>query len=305
MLKRTICISFFLLWLSCPVRAIEAEKAEAFVGQDLRLSGASLISWQVSTGKYALVFPGGLTMSIGGNSYRSGSAVVWLESRQVEYRGVVTMNYTATAYLRGGITIKKGESARTTELSETAIKTDDKEPALMVRFPVSGQIFVTADEREESDPQGLELYEAALAALTPGVPKPVVQPEAVVPKIPAEKMAAKVYGKKEEKGAEKISEVKFSYPVNISPAGEGDLKMESGKAADGSRIATVTQRFYLWQKQDEKGRQLELQADGGVLFYNKTAADDPNREEGGDLMTSGADKAIYKAFGDTNPLISP
>ena len=59
----------------------------------------------------------------------------------------------------------------------------------------------------------------------------------------------------------------FMYPVNIRPAGEAALSMEADKTADVEDVMTVIGRFYLWQKQDEEGGLLELQADSAVVWY--------------------------------------
>jgi hypothetical protein len=58
-----------------------------------------------------------------------------------------------------------------------------------------------------------------------------------------------------------------SYPVNIRPAGEAALRMEADKTAEAEDVMTVIGRFYLWQKQDEEGGLLELQADNAVVWY--------------------------------------
>ncbi|MHC4691980.1 MAG: hypothetical protein ACYS67_04500, partial [Planctomycetota bacterium] len=62
---------------------------------------------------------------------------------------------------------------------------------------------------------------------------------------------------------------RFIYPVNIRPAGEVALSMEAGKTADGEDVMTVIGRFYIWQKQEEVGDLLELQADNAVIWYLK------------------------------------
>ena len=51
----------------------------------------------------------------------------------------------------------------------------------------------------------------------------------------------------------------------------------AGKSDDGSDIATIIGRFYVWQKQDESGKVLELQADCGVVYLTSDESDsDPN-----------------------------
>jgi len=84
--------------------------------------------------------------------------------------------------------------------------------------------------------------------------------------------------------------VKISYPVNISSATEKPLILNSENLPDGTGIATVMNRFYLWQKQDENGRTLELMADSAVIFYaDKTEPNNASTE----LASNNAVKGVY------------
>ncbi|MHC4060029.1 MAG: LPS assembly protein LptD [Planctomycetota bacterium] len=101
------------------------------------------------------------------------------------------------------------------------------------------------------------------------------------------------------KGAGVEPQVKFRYPVNISPAGPVPPSMEWTREADGTYVVTVIGRIYLWQKQ-EKGGLLELQADGAVIWYSEEAlkAFEEAREAGKvqdfeDFLASGVIPAIY------------
>jgi hypothetical protein len=73
-------------------------------------------------------------------------------------------------------------------------------------------------------------------------------------------------------GAADQKEPLFRYPVNIQPAGGAALNMESTQTADGNDVMTVMGRFYLWQKKDDEGGLLELQADNAVVWYTGGAA---------------------------------
>jgi len=265
--------------------AIESQKARAFVGQDLHLTGRDLISYQLSAIEHALVFQNGFSMSIGANRFSSDIAVVWLESIRTEFGGrtsassvrSVRIDYRVRAYLEGKPVVEKAEGARTTELVETIIEQDR---AMVVRFTVSGEVFVTADKRESADPRGLELYRRALAAVVaaelslkkPTSESPVKKPEVAV--------------KPEEK------KPRFRYPVNLAPAGEVAPNIEWDEEKG---IGTVIGRFYLWQKQDEEGGPLELQADNAVLFYSsrKPQADEKQAQAGLDILAKGAIDAVY------------
>lgn len=305
---------------------VSRQRAQAFVGQDLQLSGKEVISYQSDTGEHILVFRDGFSISIGANQFFSDRAVVWLESITTEFLGRISIEHKVKAYLEGSVSVKKGKSAKTTDLSETVVK-DGR--SMVVRFDVSGEVFVTAEKREIADPRGLELYKRADVAVVPVGPKFVVQPEAVVPELPREKIWPKrppkeeivavppkekvrppvpakprkpgllerIFGRKKKpvKPAEVVVEPevkrpRFMYPVNIAPAGEVEPDIERSVASDGTEVATVIGRFYVWQKQDEAGGLLELEADKAVIFYSGPAKEEA---EGGDALAEGGVRAIY------------
>jgi len=286
--------------------AIEVEEARIFVGQDLHLRGGELISERVSAGEHTIVFRDGFSMSIGANQFSSDSAVVWLGIRKAE------------VYLSGDVLVKKGKSARTVDLSERVV---EEGRSMVVWFGVSGEVFVTAETMEIGDTRGLELYKKAFAALRAieTVPEFVVQREALLPEFPVEKVlpekrpeevvtvkverVERVFAP-EKKPARPLRQAQgrpaevlarpeerrpiFRYPVNIAPAGEVAPEIERTKAPDGTDIATVIGRFYLWQKQDESGGLLELMADNAVIFSSLEKEETQN-----DIPAGGAFKAIY------------
>jgi len=309
---RKVLIFFALVLLPAAASfAIESQSAQAFGGQDLYLQGGELLSYQLITSEHILLFQNGFEMSIGANEFSSDNAVVWLRSEPTEFRGRVYTEVKVRAYLQGNISVKKGKGAKTTDLSETVV---EQGRSMVVRFSVTGEVFVTADKREIADPRGLELYTKALAAVVPVKPKFVVQPEALVPELPREeirperppKEVVAVPPKPEEvrlvppakpvKPPEKVvakpevKEPRFVYPVNISPAGEVEPKIESTQTADGTNVATVVGRLYMWQKQDERGGLLELLADNAVIFYSRQQLEEAEAE---DILGKGPVKAVY------------
>ena len=304
---------------------LTGEQAQPFVGQDLHISGAKLLSYQLGTGEYILVFEDGFSMSIGANHFSSDSAVVWLESVTIESRGRVRIDVNAKVYLAGNISVERAKGAKTTDLSQTVIKEGD---AMVIQFGVGGEVFVTADKREIVDPRELELYKKAVAAVGPPGPKFIVQPEALVPELPAEEIKpAKPAGetaakkpvepkkvkveKKHEvkpvepvKPAEEVTKPKvkgptFRYPVYIAPAGKVAPAWEWTKGPNDIDTATVIGRFYLWQKRNEEGGLLELQADNAVVWYRKQQFDvnqtSPRTDKGEDVLAKGNVTAIYLA----------
>ncbi len=302
--------------------AAERNEGSAFTGQDLRLSGHELISYQLTTGEYSLVFSGDFSLSAGGNRYSSDAAVVWLESITREYRGQTKVEYEAVVYLGGNISREIGKSARAAGISRRVIEDGERE---VLRFIVSGSVFATAEKRTVKDPREMPIYKRALAVREPAGPRFVVQPEAVVPepepkkkpekKVAAEKKAPaeKVKEAKEkkprkaeeeevreaDKPAEKKEparpEVTFGYPVNFAPVGDEPLKLESMPAQDGMNVAVIGQRFYVWQKQDEEGGLLELQADKAVVYYPRDSSKEQGQEKEGteELLSRSQVKAIY------------
>jgi len=310
---RKVLIFFALALLPAAASfAIESQSAQAFGGQDLYLQGRQLLSYQLITSEHILLFQDGFEMSIGANEFSSDNAVVWLRSEPTELRGRVYTEVKVRAYLQGNISVKKGKGAKTTDLSETVV---EQGRSMVVRFSVTGEVFVTADKREISDPRGLELYTKALTAVVPVKPKFVVQPEALVPELPREEIRPErppkevvvAPPKREEvrlvppvKPPEKVvakpkvKEPRFVYPVNISPAGEVEPKIESTQTADGADIATVVGRLYMWQKQDERGGLLELLADNTVIFYSRQQLEEAEEEaEAEDILGRGPVKAVY------------
>ncbi len=107
--------------------------------------------------------------------------------------------------------------------------------------------------------------------------------------LPAEK--AKAAESVEEAAKPKEKKPGFKYPVNLSPVGVATLDVEWD---DETRIGTVTSRFYLWQKQDEKGRLLEFQADNGVIFLSGDQPPKDKEENDAEGVLLGGDvRAVY------------
>ena len=81
----------------------------------------------------------------------------------------------------------------------------------------------------------------------------------------------------------------FKYLPVLSPAGGETIKIEWD---DKEKIGTVTGRFYISQKQDEKGGLLELQADNAVIFLSGEQSD-PNEGKSGTEDRLAGMQAIY------------
>ena len=266
--------------------AAENDKATAFAGQDLHLQGQELISYRLSPVDHALVFQSGFSMSIGAQKFSADSAVVWLESGSPG--GAITESserpriyYEATVYLQGNVSAKKPEGASTTGLSRTVI---EEGRVMAVRFDVSGEIFVTADNRKIVDPRVLELYGKAFSALqAAGIEPASAEAEPREPELQIEKITLEEPGQEKKAG--------FEYPLRLSPV------EEATKVEFIDNILSVIGRFYIYQKQDEKGGLLEFQADNAVIFFSGEELPAGDRKSGTEDILSGA-QAIYVS-GDT------
>jgi len=293
-------LCFLVLLPGSASSAVESETANgptacAFVGQDLHLQARTLISYQPDTAGHILVFQDGFSMWIGAHQFASDSAVVWLRphfaetppSAAAEPGGCPRIDHSATVYLQGNVSAKKGEGAKAPDLGQTVI---EESRVMAVTFDVSGEVFVTADIREIADPRGLALYAKAFGALQgAGIELTMPEAEPQAPEMPAEKTRPE----KPPEGALSPQEKMplFRYPINLSPIGEAPLNVQWD---DEAKIGTVIGRFYLWQKQDEKGDLLELQADNAVIFASAEQLQ-ADKDKGGieEILALGAVKAIY------------
>ena len=285
MARRLILVLTMLISLCGVGMSVSEKQAGAFVGQDLHVKSDKAITEQPETGKFVLLFDGPISMSLGGRSYEAERGVLWLDSVRSDVRGKARVIYSVKAYLDGKITRDKGRYAKATDILEKEV-----EGGLVMLFEVTGEVFVTVGEREIGEVGENELFKRGAGYSISKMPAFVVQPEALVPEYVEEGVAAEVVeGVEEEAGAveelpaeegeEPVKEPKFLYPVNIAPAGEGETPEIVTDEEMG--VGTIMGRFYIWQKQDEKGRILELQADNAVVWYER------GEKEGGEELTEG------------------
>jgi hypothetical protein len=270
-------------------------QSDTFAGHDLHLTGKEAVTYQLDSGGHILVFQGGFSMSIRTNQYTSDRAVVWLLPHLSESSQTDDINYDAIVFLQGNISSEKFGPEQTIEIDG---KVTEERKQTIVRFGVSGEVFITADVKRTADPRDLELYKEAFNLLRavgielktmPGTQNGRVEPQTVV--ISTENMPQS----STEKPAEKRTvmqdiERSFGNPFYHSPVGGAVLDVELDKE---SKLWTVIGRFYLWQKQDDGGL-LELQADGAVIFMpDEEVKTNESRAGLGDILASGAVKAIY------------
>ena len=229
-----------------------------FAGQDLHLRGRALQRYQPAKAEHILVLDGGVSLSYGGRQLEGDYAVVWLEGLTTESSGAARAEYEVRAYLQGNISDEQAEGVQPPGLSQTVIEEGD---AVALRFRASGQILVTRDTEEAVDPRTSELYARAFAALEKiGIEPASPEARPSESKVQIERISLGQPAREATQPQE--TEPGFRYPVNLSPVG----KAFQLKGDDKEKILTVIGRFYLWQKQDEEGGLLELQADNAVVF---------------------------------------
>lgn len=329
MRKQLICLVAVLLFCTEGFCEIDSGKAQFFGADDLHLGGGTMSSFQVSSGEHILVFNDGFDFVLGDNKFKSKEAVVWINSVVAEHRGSTNVDHRVTVYLQGKVTVSSGAGSKTSGLVVEKPMVEGVE-SMVANFVVLGEIFATAKERIEEDPRTSQVYHNALLATgqikppaeekavaaqeqqqgqlqeqQPGQQQQEQQQQEQQQQGPKPGIFKRTFGKGKTAGRQKSKPSakqaapavplapapKFQYPVNISSATEEPIKITNENLTDGTSIATVMNRFYLWQKQDEGGRLLEFQADCAVIFYTRKT-NEPNKSS--DILPAdNMVKAIY------------
>ena len=317
---RSYYLTFLLITLSAAngFSAVEAGQAQLFGTDDLHLRGKVMTSYQASSGEHILAFTEGFEFSLGDNHLKSNEAIVWLTSETTEYRGAINVDYKVKVYLQGKVSINRGSGSKVSslEVSKTVVSGVE---SMVAEFMVSGEVFATAEQRIAQDVRTSELYQNALVAtgqikLVPAETPAAAETPAIAAKPKAKRQAAaqeaerpvaaegakppgvleKVFGPSAEQQAPPLPPApKFQYPINISGLGTEPARITNESLTDGTNIATILNRFYLWQKRDEQGGLLEFQADCAVIFYVRSSAGEPNSTGTESLLAGNTVKAIY------------
>ena len=288
--------------------AIDNTQARAFAGRDVQITADELTNYHDANGTDVIVIAGKVSIAAGADTFAGEKAIVWLK------RNPTSKNISVWCCVSGDISAKRGSGTRIVGLSWETIENGK---TTVISFEATGEVFITAKKIERVDVRSGDFYNHAFTATAKtyknfakecAAVSPVIVVLAAEPNRPAAKPQAAAKGetgfvdqlfggptKKPQPPVEKAPEqVKIRYPVNLAPAGEQEPNIEFGGSATGEDFATVIGRFYLWQKQDEQGRLLEMQADDAVVFYagGKIGTAD---ESGGvkDIGAKGAIKAIY------------
>ncbi|UCD29514.1 MAG: LPS assembly protein LptD, partial [Planctomycetota bacterium] len=148
---------------------------------------------------------------------------------------------------------------------------------MAVQAGVSGGVFITADRKRTTDTRGLPLYAEAVS----GLRKVGLWPTSAEAKPQDIEFIEESRELTEPSIEQQEREPTFRYPIQWSGVDEAALKIEGDE-----NVQTIIGRIYIWQKQDEEGRLLELQADSAVIFHREK-----NEDRTGDDF--GSIKAIY------------
>jgi len=312
MRSRTLLIVYSVVFPLCSAvsaaagGAEAAPKAGAFAGQDLYLRGPELARYRPNATEHILVFQHGLSMSVGAHQVSGDRAVVWAETVTTDSAGRPGTGYEAKVYLESNVSSDGWPAPDENEpggrLDPFGIEGIRLEGAILLRFGITGEVFITADKRKITDPRASALYARAFAAMqTAGIGPTSVETEPLPGQSPAEETEpkppeppaeeAEPNEPTEEAAEPQEKEPQFRYPMNLSPLGKAALEIEWDNK---EKIGTVIGRFYLSQKQDETGGLLELQADNAVLFASG-AQPRSNEDKSGveDILARGAVQAIY------------
>ncbi|MCD4831628.1 MAG: hypothetical protein K8R02_07470 [Anaerohalosphaeraceae bacterium] len=282
-------------------------RADLFGADDLYLNAAAVKSFQSASDEHILVFDDGFNLSLGDNQFKSDRAVVWLKSIITQYRGVSSVEHKvvvcmpATALIRAG----RGSKSAGIDLSSNFLTGSE---STIAEFDIEGEIFVTADKRIIEDPRQSSLYRDALIATGQLKLQPAGQPVlaksakggSTSARTEGLNVFEAIFGTDRSGKAAAVSPAaivpaapRFRYPVNISGVGSEPVRIFKEQTPDGSSVATVLNRFYLWQKQDEEGDVLEFQADSAVIFYSEKSSLSKSSDDPQKLLGDSAVKGIY------------
>lgn len=278
-------------------------------GQDLHLAAPVMTVPEglPAEGSSRLLLENGVSVLIGDHQISAQRAAVVLTARGEGGPGYEGQYYEARLYLEENVSLTQGAKSRMTVFSKKEVV--ENAGSMAVRFLVTGQVFVTAETQQRIPQESFDaqpLYQQALAAFGQMRLGPSPAQTAYVPAMedrfrpphirPAEKSVAAGPGMEAvvSEEAAKAPRPVYEYPIHINALWEPAPEVEKRTLPDGREAATVSGRFYLWQKRDEEGALLEFLADSAVVYYSgRTFTDSP--DAGGNEIASGRIEAVYLA----------
>jgi hypothetical protein len=295
--------------------AIDNTQARAFAGRDVQITADAITNYHDNNGIDVIIAKGKVEIAAGADIFTGENSVIWLEKTPL------SKNTDIWCYISGTVSTKKYSGTRIVGLDWEMV---DNGNVIVVQFEATGEVFVTANKIEQANVRGQEDYSQAFNFLSKQYKNFANQYFAVTPaavttttdvnRPPAKRAQPaategeqgfgafgfidRLFGPAQKPQPAVTQQIKIRYPVNLAPAGEQEPNIEWGTIAGGKEkgeeCATVIGRFYLWQKQDEQGRLMEIQADDAVVFYSGEKIS-TSSEPGGvkDVGAKGAIKAIY------------
>lgn len=284
------------------------DSIEQLAGQDLHVSALKVSSCRqaMAPDEHVLLFEDGFSMSIGDNQLSSKNAVVRLKNYGFNIPGMGSQSYYhAQVYLENDVKFHQGKKAKSTSLDRVIIDGGDD---LIIRFIVTGDVLVTTDQQSEIDCETLQKQELYIryneiaskivegpsisqGALVPRAPRSVLE-EIGTPAIVSADTAAQSAVMTEPAAGTDSKKVVYKYPVHISAVWDPEPTIELKKLPDGRQVATVSGRFYLWQRQSAD-QLLEFQADSAVLYFDPNQFDTSREGKKGRDLAQGSPDSVY------------
>ena len=277
-------------------------------GQDLHLAAPVMIipDSLPADGQTRMILEQGATASIGDHQISSDRAVILLSPRGQESIGMEGRFYEALLYLEGQVSLSQGAKSRTTVFNKGMVENAD---SMAVRFLVSGQVFATADTQRRVPMDSFinqSPYPQALAAFGQMHLGPSIDPTSYVPAMEKRFLSPRAQAAEKGRGqtlsgtpaaaaeAPTPSQPVYDYPIHINAIWEPAPEVEKRTLPDGREAATISGRFYLWQKRAEESL-LEFLADSAVVYYSGRQFTDNPQDAAGNEIASGKIEAVYLA----------
>ncbi len=246
-----------------PSKAVGARSYPRWVTQDLHIKTSHLLRQKSEAGQHLLICREGFGATIAGVEVTADNAVARVQSVETQTQDDAVSRYLVEIYLAESILQAQADALTDASVEVTAIR---QGKAVVLRFGLEGELFVTADRSETGSPQGLLLYRQALEAFEISSLGAGSEPPAPP-----------------ESGAIRPAEIRPGAGQTLSwaPLTETPLTIEITKA-DGVEVTTIMGRLYAWwQQQDEQGTGstiYELEADNLVLWRYPTSEDPPGSD---------------------------
>ncbi len=259
-----------------PPKAVASRSYPRWVTQDLHLTTSDLLRQKSEAGQHLLICRDGFGVTIAGVELAADNAVARIRSVEVRKQDDAISRYLVEIYLDNSIRQTQADALMDASVEVTAIR---RGRAVVLRFGLEGELFVTAERSETGSPQGLLLYRQALEAFE--ISSPVTDPEP-----PA----------RPEGGAIRPGQIRPGTGQTLSwaPLTDAPLMIEMTKA-DDVEVTTIMGRLYAWwQQQDEQGTVstvYELEADHLVLWRYSTSTD-----QGGSDLTPGQRQGVGEIY---------